>query len=139
MAKPFLIELYVQRTAGLDAIERVKKIPGFIAYDLPSLRQHKPNGSAEKSEQRGARGPYKKYDMQGDEAVTRILFGKPPMTSSQLKAAFIELERSPASVNSLIHIMQKRGDLVRVDDGYTLSRKVKDKIRHKLAARKKRR
>jgi hypothetical protein len=138
MAKPFLIELYVQRTAGLDAIERVKKIPGFIAYDLPSLRQHKPNGSADESEQRAARGPYKKYDMQGDEALIKILFGKPPMTNGQLKTAFSEMGRAPASINSLIHIMLKRGDLQRTDDGYTLTRKVKDKIRHQLAARKKR-
>ena len=97
----------------------------------------KPNGTHEPRE---PRGPYKKYEAHGDDVVIKILFAsKVPLTSTHLKDHFGALGRSPSSVNSLIHIMQKRGDLERRPDGYVLSKKLKDRLRHQIASKKKRR
>jgi hypothetical protein len=46
--------------------------------------------------------------------------------------------RSPVSVHSLVHKLKKSGDLVAREDGsYALATKVRDRMRHRKAAKKK--
>lgn len=141
MPKLFPIAIEVEESIVGKVYRLLDEMPGVAKIKIgdKAVAGGKPNGAHEPHE-RGARGPYKKYDAHGDEVVTKIMSAaKMPMTSTQLKDHFVALGRAPTSINSLIHIMLKRGDLERRPDGYVLSKKVKDRLRHQIVARKKRR
>jgi hypothetical protein len=126
-------EMYVGRVYRmLDNMDGVAKIV------LTGLSEKtKPNGHAE-ARKGTPRGPYKKYETTGDEALFKVMHGKPPMTVSQMADSFEAMGRSPVSVHSLVHKLKKSGDLVAREDGsYALAQKVRDKLRHRKAAKKK--
>ena len=137
MAKPFLIHLYVDRFAAIDTIERIKKIPGFAGYELPALLQHKPKSNGEARDSR-PRGPLKQYPITGQELVIKTLAGKPPMTTAQLRDAFVSQDRATSSINSVLHNMIKAGEVKTTPDGYTLTKLVRDRLR-RTAGKKTRR
>jgi len=129
-------EMYVGRVYRmLDGMDGVAKIAltGLSA-------KTKPNG-ADHPTVRKPRGPYKKFDVGGDERIAQALFKNSPMTASQLAEMFTEEGRSPKSVNSCVHTMKKRGDVVQDPKmgGYMLTKKMRDRMRHRVTTKKARR
>lgn len=135
MAKLFPVLLHLERVAALDIIDKLEGMPGVAKMDFAFGKNKKKvkfgaNG-ADEPQDRPARGPYKKYQETGRDTLIKMLSGKPPMTARQLADAFEERGRSPKSINSLCHVMKKTGDLVLGEEGYTLSKKIKDRLRHR--------
>jgi hypothetical protein len=141
LPKLFPIAIEVEESVVGKVYRMLDEMPGVAKIKIgdKAVAGGKPNGAHEPQE-RGVRGPYKKYDAHGDDVVMKILLAsKMPLTSTHLKDHFVALGRAPTSINSLIHIMKKRGDIEVRDDGYVLSKKVKDRLRHRVAAKKTRR
>jgi len=139
LPKLFPIAIEVEESVVGKVYRLLDEMPGVAKIKIgdKAVAGGKPNGAHEPRE---PRGPYKKYDTPGDEVVMKFMSAsKVPLTSTHLKDHFVALGRAPTSINSLIHIMLKRGDLERRPDGYVLSKKVKDRLRHQIVARKKRR
>ena len=143
MTKLVPINIMVERVAVMDVLDKLDMTPGVAKINFDYRRKTgRTNGAGEPGEEhtpRPARGPYKKYDIKGDDMVARLLYGRPPMTPSQLKDAFEAAGRSPLSIHSLVHNMKKRGDLVLGEQGYSLSKKMRDRLRHRVATKKARR
>ena len=138
MPKLFPIAIEVEESVVGKVYRMLDEMPGVAKIKIgdKAVAGGKPNGAHE----REPRGPYKKYEAHGDDVVIKNLFAsKVPLTSTHLKDHFVALGRAPTSVNSLIHIMKKRGDIELREDGYVLSKKLKDRLRHQIAAKKKRR
>jgi hypothetical protein len=140
MPKPFTAFVEIEQAYVGQVLMRLKGMRGVVGVGFDDGKKSKSNGhDVGEPVVHRARGPYKKYETTGADELIKILHGKPPMTSTQLADAFRARGRSPKSINSLCHSMKKSGDLVLTEDGYTLSKKMRDRLRHRVAAKKTRR
>jgi hypothetical protein len=135
MPKPFLIGVEIEERAFGAAMRRIDALPGVIRIHLKFSKEKiggKPNGRA----QNGDRKPPGRFDIPGEEAIAKILHGKSPMTASQLADAFATQGRSPKSISSCIHKMRTNGEIISGPEGYTLTKKMRDRLRSKKAKKK---
>lgn len=130
MPKLFPIYLEVEQVAVGAVVTMLNKTPGVVHIDL-ERKKPKANGHAGETKPRG------QYATGGDVEIENILFDNSPMTTNQLAAAFDQLGRSPKSVHSLVHRMKNDGVIVSGDDGYSLSKKARDRVRHRKTKKKK--
>lgn len=128
MTKPFYLTVGIDPAAVGPVIERLKKTKGVVQLDLGAAapKKQKMNGADD-----GTRTHRGTYTTTGREAIAAILKGKPPMTTGQLRDAFEAQGRSPASIASCVHTMKADGELVLTDSGYTLTKKMRDRLRHR--------
>lgn len=127
MPKPFTIGVEIEEFAVIAVVRKINKLKGVIKLHMDLDKETKTNGTGK---------PRGNYEGSGQEAMAGILHGKPPMTTGQLKGAFKELGRSPASIASVLHTMQANGEIKRTGDGYTLTPKMRDRLRHRIVAAK---
>lgn len=137
MPKPFLIGVEVEEIAFGRVMRKIDELPGVVKIHLSFSKEKlggKPNGAGQ------TRGPYKTrgtFEKTGQEAIIDALNGKPPMTLAQLRDVFVAQKRSPKSISSCLHEMFNEGEVQRTDDGYTLTKKVRDRLRSRAKSAKK--
>jgi uncharacterized protein YpbB len=68
--------------------------------------------------------------------VIKALYGKPPMSVPQLRDLFVAQGRSGKSISSVLHKLKKQGDVQIGDDGYMLTKKARDRMRHRKGRKK---
>ena len=127
MPKPFMIGVEIEEVAFGAVMRKIDALPGVVKIHL-NLNKDK-NGPAAKPNGTGnTRGS---FDTTGKEALGALLFKTSPLTASQLKQAFVAEGRSPASISSVLHSMKTDGDIKLTDQGYVLSKKMRDRLRHR--------
>jgi hypothetical protein len=136
MPKLFPIHIEVEELAVGKVMRQLHNTPGVAKVNL-DLGTPKLNGA-----ERGPRGPYAprkqsvQLDETGDQAVAKSLFGKPPMTTSQLRDVFLAQGRSAKSINSVLHKMKHDGEVQSSDGHWSLTKLMRDRMRHRKAKRK---
>jgi len=131
MSKLFPISIEVEQDAVGRVMLLLNKTPGVAKFHLDMDRVQKTNGTGQ------PRGPYKRgnFEVSGEDTVLKVLFGKPPMTAQQLRDVFISQGRSGSSINSVLYKFKRDGDVQVNDDGYALTKKARDRLRHRKAKR----
>lgn len=138
MAKPFSITIDVELAWVGKTVRALNAMPGVskLHFDLDEEKKKTGANGAE-------RGPYKPrkqpvtLEETGEESVAKALHGKPPMTTAQLRDVFTSQGRSAASISSVLHKMRKSGELQTSPDGWSLSKKMRDRMRWRKATKKK--
>ena len=137
--KPFYIIVGLDPPVATAMIDKLKKSDAVVSLDLAlPPRKAKSNGldtgmgtNGSAPRQRGS------YEATGQETIAKILNGKPPMTTPQLRDAFAAAGRSPHSIASCIDTMKKAGEVTKGPQGYTLTKKMRDRLRHSKGAKSK--
>jgi hypothetical protein len=128
MPKPFVLGVEIEEGSLGKVMRRINALPGVVNiimnFDARPKAAAKPNGSGQ---------PRGTFEATGQQALAAILNGKPPMTTRQLRDAFEAQGRSPASIASVLHNMKTNGEIKMVDDGYTLTKVMRDRLRHRVA------
>lgn len=127
MPKLFSINIEVEELAVGKVMRQLNAMPGVAKLNLDMERKAKPNGTASGKYQRG------QFDVTGEQAIIDALSPNFKMTTAQLKEVYAKGGRSTASVSSVVHKMLQGGDLQRTEDGYALSKKMRDRLRHRKA------
>ena len=140
MPKPFMIGVEIEETAFGAVMRRIDALEGVIKIylNLNKEKGGKANGHDVPRITR-ARRPAKQFEITGAELVTKALFSKSPLTTAQLREAFISQDRAPSSINSVIHTMIKENEIKPTKDGYVLTKLARDRVRHRVTAKKSRR
>lgn len=140
MPKLFPINIEVEEAVVGKVYRMLDGLAGVAKIKIGDSSGHgKTNGAGE------PRGPYKvrkpavHLEETGEEAVANALFKKSPQETAVLRGLFAEQGRSAASISSVLHSMKTKGDIVNTSDGYALSKKARDRLRHRIANRKTRR
>ena len=131
MPKPFVLGVEIEEGSLGKVMRRINALPGVVNIIMnfdARPKAAKPNGSGQ---------PRGTYETTGQEALAAILNGKPPMTTRQLRDAFEAQGRSPASIASVLHNMKTNGEIKMVDDGYTLTKLMRDRMRNRGKSKKK--
>ena len=131
MPKPFVLGVEIEEGSLGKVMRRINALPGVVNIIMnfdARPKAGKPNGSGQ---------PRGTYETTGQEALAAILNGKPPMTTRQLRDAFEAQGRSPASIASVLHNMKTNGEIKMVDDGYTLTKLMRDRMRNRGKSKKK--
>jgi CRP-like cAMP-binding protein len=129
MPKLFPIHIEVEEVAVGRVLHLLSKMRGVAKLNLDI--EHKPNGSHGPSAAKGK--PRPQFEETGQELVCNALYSKPPMTRAQLIQYFATNGRSGHSVNSVLHKMRKDGEIQLKDGDYTLTAKIRDRMRHRKA------
>jgi len=140
MPKPFMIGVEIEELAFGAVMRKIDALDGVIKIHL-NLNKEKggrPNGHDAPRVLR-ARGPQNKYEITGSELVTKALFARSPLTTAQLREMFVAQDRSPSSINSVLHTMIKANEVKSTKDGYILTKLARDRLRHRVTAKKTRR
>ena len=121
MPKLFPIHIQVEEGAVGKVMRILNDLEGVAKLNLDLDRTGKPNGSR--------RPPAKKFDMKGENFVESLLF-KDAMKTAVLRDHFRDVGRSPASINSQLSDMKKKGIIKQLDDGlWVLSKTARDRVR----------
>jgi hypothetical protein len=99
-------------------------MPGVVSltYHAEGAKT-KPNGKA--------KTPRGSFDISGHDALLAFLYKTHPAKLSDLRAAFEKMGRSPNSIPSLMHALKGEGSIASSPEGYTLTRKARDRLRHR--------
>jgi hypothetical protein len=131
MPKLFPIHIEVEELAVGRVMRMLNGMPGVAKMHLDMEGQKKSHLNG------GERGPYKPRkqpiisDETGTEVIAKVLFGKPPMTVAQLKQVFEAQGRSAKSISSVLYNMRDNGEVQSGEDGYSLTKKMRDRMRHR--------
>jgi hypothetical protein len=138
--KPYLLGVEIEEVSVGPVMRAIKRLDGVIGVlDLDTQKK----SGAELPRANGAnvaRGPYKprgQFDVSGEDVVAKALLSEPLMTAGQFKRLFVSQGRSQHSINSVLHGMKQRGELNSSPDGYSLTKKMRDRLRHRKAAKSK--
>jgi hypothetical protein len=148
MPKPLVITIAVEEIAFGKIFRTLDGAPGVISLTFHQAEspKHKSltNGADQEDEPRPPK--QKKSSKVGKPRPIFAITGrdflmnnlrKSPMTRAALGAAFVKAGRSAASVSSLTHTAINQGDIEKTADGYMLTRKAKDRLRHKQSRKQK--
>lgn len=132
MPKLFPIHVEVEELAVGKVMRLLHNTPGVAKVNL-NLGEPKPKAN-------GARKPYgprKKYETSGNDEIVKLL-SNTNRSTPELASDFDALGRSPVSVNSAIHTLQKAGEVKRTPDGlkWMLTKKAKDRLRQRKQKKK---
>jgi hypothetical protein len=135
MPKLFSISVKVEEIAVGRVMSLLHHTAGVAKLDL-DMGDAKPklNGSGKPHPATGR--PKKVFEIPNrDFLIERLSKAKGSVSASQLKEAFTEDGRGPASVNSLVWMLKNEGLLENKGDGWSLTKKMKDRLRHRKAAK----
>lgn len=140
MPKLFPINIEVEEAAVGKVFRILNDMPGVAKIKLGAVEKSrgKLNGGGEPHEPR-TRKAYRKFETTGEELITSVLFKQGAKTTQQLRDLFVAEERSPASVSSQLHEMKNSDEIKSTPDGWVLSKKARDRLRHRVANKKTRR
>jgi hypothetical protein len=131
MPKLFSISIKVEEIAVGRVMSLLHHTAGVAKLDLDmGDAKPKPNGKAPTYTGK----PKKTYEIQNKDFLIGVLAkAKGPISAKQLKEAFTEDGRGPASVNSLVWLLKNEGLLGNTGDGWFLTKKMKDRLRHRVS------
>ena len=129
MPRPFTIEVVIEESSFGSVMRKLDGMPGVININWDADRDRgkkaKPNGTAGKPRQ-----PRPAYDKPARDVLLEALHGK-SMRSGEIRDAFVAAGRAPSSFASVIHLLKQSGDVQSTSEGYTLTKKARDRMRHK--------
>lgn len=133
MPKPFSISIQVEESALGHVMRVLNRMEGVVTFDFDMDEQKrappKHNGATYK--------PRKIYEVSGRHFMERIFAqAKEPLTNGRLAQKFAADGRSEASTSSILHNMRKEGLLSSTPEGYTTTKKFRDRLRHRKGANK---
>lgn len=135
MPKTFPILIDVEEIAVGRVMRMLNKLPGVAKLHLDLEGVGKSNGAGRTHS--ADRKPHGRFEVSGEEAILQALNGRPPMTSAQLAGAFEAQGRSPKSISSCLHKLRSEGLINSTHDGYSLTKKSRDRLRHRKSAKRK--
>jgi hypothetical protein len=124
-----IITIAVEEIAFGKIYRLLDTMPGVvsISYHAEGPKDKaasKPNGKIGK--------PRNSYEVTGNDFMLGFMYKNDgPYPTARLREAFSKAGRSPASVASLLHKAKANGSVENRDDGYVLTKKVRDRLRHK--------
>lgn len=129
MPKPYLLGVEVEEASLGTVMRRMHKIRGIgkIHMDMDQRRIAKPNGAAER----------KQFEVSGESRLQQLLYDNEVMNMAELREAFIADGRSPASLASIMHSLQKKKILEKRANGWGLNKIIRDRLRRRYVAEKK--
>ncbi len=133
-----MIGVEIEEMAFGAVMRRIDALEGVIKIHL-NLNKEKGGKANGHDTQRVTHRIQKRYEMTGSELVTKALFAKSPLTTAQLREAFISQDRASSSINSVLHTMIKENVIKSTADGYILTKQARDRLRHRVTAKKTRR
>jgi hypothetical protein len=131
MPKLFSISIKVEEIAVGRVMSLLHHTAGVAKLDLDmgDAKPKKPNGAHP-----ATRKPKKSYEIPNKDFLIGVLAkAKGPISAGQLKEAFTEDGRGAASINSLVWQFKKDGLVDNKGDGYFLTKKMKDRLRHRVS------
>ena len=141
MPKPFTAFVDIEQSLVGVVLSKIKNMRGVVGVGIDDGKPRYKNGhdtspdEEQTRQHREPRGPRKLYETTGKEDLIKMMTGKPPMTTKQMADGFVARGRSPKSINSLCHVMKNEGELVLTNQGWALSKKLKDRLRHRKTRR----
>lgn len=122
----------------MKVLQATGGVPNFrFIFDKKQRHEVLANGDASHSGNRG--GARRQFDTPGHEFISALLM-KGPMSPREIAARFAEVGRAKSSVHSQIDYLKNAGAAKHDASGekWMLTKKGRDRIRHKTAAKKKR-
>jgi len=132
MPKPMTITVKVEEIAFGKIYRLLDTQSGVIeiSYHAEGPSKLKPNGHAS-----GTRKSRADFKITGKDFLLQSLYkNSQPLSNSGVKALFIADGRSGSSPNSILDELKKEGLLLRKPEGYVLSKKARDRLRHHQGA-----
>jgi hypothetical protein len=135
MPKPFLIGIEVEEVAFGAVVRKLNALDGVVRLHLDFDADKKKMGKGN-----GHSGAVRKDygTTTGNDVVLKTLYAaKGPTPAREIGGAFAAAGRSPKSINSVLHSMQKDGDIQRHPDGggFVLTKKARDRMRHRVSSK----
>jgi hypothetical protein len=132
MPKLFSISIEVEEVAVGRVMRLLHNLEGVAKLDLDmGDTKPKPNGSGKPHA--GVGVPKKVFGITGRDFLIKLLAKGKPQQASALRQAFEDDGRSPNSVHSIIFTYKGEGLVENTGDGYVLTKKMKDRLRHQAA------
>lgn len=132
MPKTFKMLVEAEEVALGHVMNTLHRTPGVVKVDLllgdtPTAKRAA--GSMNGHELKKPRKPRYEGETSGADRLIQLL-KKGPSNTTALKKAFEKDGRSPDSVSSLIYAAKNDGILQTGEDGYTLTKKGRDRARY---------
>src|SRR3954468_10732130 len=138
MPKPFMLGVEIEEVALGNVLRKLNGMPGVVNIHM-DFKGVKPNGHAKTNgaglhgTRRGRPpGTGRVFTTTGREDILEMLASAPgkQMELGAMKDRFAQKGRSPGSINSLMHVLQKDGMITRKGDGiWSLSKKGVDQAK----------
>jgi len=127
MPKMFPITLEVEEIALGRVMRLLHNTPGVakLHFDLGDTKQRKTNGH---------RKPKGSFEESGADLLIRVLNKSGPMSKGQMHEAFEKAGRSGKSADSVTHGLKSQGLIQNTGNGYVLTKKMRDRLRHRKGA-----
>jgi hypothetical protein len=122
MPKPFMLGVEVEEIALGKVMRALNNMPGIVKLHMNL------HPKAEKSSHAGK--PRNAFNQTGPDLVVEAL-AKEPMATAKVRQLFIDAGRSYHSINSVLHNLRKAGLIDNADGVWKLTKKMKDRLRHK--------
>ena len=131
------IHLDVEEVAVGPVMRLLHTTPGVvnIHYDVDEIgykQIKKPNGAAPHGNA-GKRRRSRHYGIKGSELILQLLSKNETLRTSQLEDAFVKAGRG-RGVASAVYELKSAGLVETTPAGYVLTRKAKDRLRHRKGA-----
>jgi transposase len=134
MPKLFSISIEVEEVAVGHVMRQLHNMKGVAKLNLEmGGAKSKPNGSGKPHAAGGK--PRKLFGEPGKDLVLKLLQKGKPLRTSEISKIFEAEGRSPHSANSLMHVLKNEGMVENKGDGFVLTKKMKDRLRHRKAAK----
>lgn len=139
MPKTLPIIVDVEDVAVGRIMMLLNKTPGVIKFRvaMDEARNLGPNGSTKRAHNPDRKAPGR-FAKPGEQAILELLYDDGPLLSSQLRDEFIKQGRSGASISSCLHKLKTDGDVNSGPEGYTLTKRSRDRLRSQMKGKKKR-
>jgi len=129
------ISIEVEEVAVGIVMRVLHTTPGVarVHYDMDEIG-YKQTKAQRNGSTHGLTGrPRKRYEMKGHDLLMQILgkAGRPMVTGALAKA--FEAAGRGKSIASAVHRLRQEGLIETTVEGYVLSRKAKDRLRHRVA------
>jgi hypothetical protein len=133
MPKLFSISIEVEEIAVGRVMRQLHHMEGVAKLNLDmGDTKPKPNGSKKPHTNLGR--TKKVFEITGRDFFLKVLQKGKPLTTAAMRQAFADDGRSPQSANSITHTLKQEGLIQATEDGYILTKKMKDRLRHRKGA-----
>jgi hypothetical protein len=135
MPRFFTVRLQVEEVALGPVMRQLNNMPGVAKFnlDLEDMKYTAPNGKAS-HQPRGKRMRRGAYELRGTDYLVQLLSkADKPLRTGELQELFSKNGRGK-SIASAIHALRKDGLVETTPAGYMLTKKMKDRLRHRKGA-----
>lgn len=136
MPKTFPIVIDVEEVAVGRVMRLLNKTPGVAKFHLDLDREQKQFTNGEARAHSPDRKPYARFDVPGEDVVLEALQKKSPLIGRELGEIFANQGRSSKSISSCLYKLRTSDMIKSTPEGFILTKKARDRMRHRKAAKK---